>query len=533
MAKHSEQPEDQEHIREKILGLGERSLHKTFFPALQHRLGELERFRALLDHSNEIILFLEVPSSRITDANEHARVVLSIAPNTEFIQLVDPGQREKLGQIFAQAAPGIQQTLELTLDTIPTEVTLSFNRFGESLYCVAVARDISDRLKTERILAASEEKYRTIFDATNDAVVIHTPDMGSIYDANQKASKLFGIPLDKLKQDTIKDVLSRSGDLKPPYSLQDAERWTALANQQGNAVFEWLFKFPNRGEVWTEVSLTTTKIMGEGRIIASIRDITDRKREEEALRRLEIEREKIRSLKETERLKDNFLSIISHELRTPLNAVMGFGSILDDEVVGSLNEQQHRLIMNMLESADRMLALVNNLLDYARMRAGKFQLAKGYIDYFSVVHHALEMLEPIADKKGIRFKTDILVPDKLFIDADKITQVFINLIDNAIKFSPKGSTILIRGRETETEFVAEVIDQGVGIPPEQLSKLFVPFQQLDMSLTRPAGGSGLGLSICKGIIEAHGGHIEAISDGFGKGTTFRFTIPVPENKIPA
>lgn len=533
MKKPFEQPEDQERVREKILGLGERSLHKTFFPALQHRLGELERFRALLDHSNELILFLEVPSSRITDANEHAKVVLPLSTDTEFIQLVAPSQRDKLSQMFTEATPGTQQTLELPLGNIPTEVTLSFNRFGESLYCVAVARDISDRLKSERILAASEEKYRTIFDATNDALVIHSLDLSSIYDANEKASELFGIPIDEIKQITFKELLSRLGNLTSPYSFKEASNWIRQCIQKGSALFEWLFNLPQRGELWVEISLKYTKIMGEDRIIASIRDINDRKREEEALRRLELEREKTRSLKETERLKDNFLSIISHELRTPLNAVMGFGSILEDEVVGDLNEQQHRLIENMLESADRMLALVNNLLDYARMRAGKFQLSKAYIDYFSVVRRALEMLEPIADKKGIRFETDILVPNKLFIDGDKISQVFINLIDNAIKFSPKGSTILIRGRETETEFISEVIDQGVGIPPEQLSKLFVPFQQLDMSLTRPAGGSGLGLSICKGIVEAHGGHIEATSDGIGKGTTFRFTLPVPENKVSA
>lgn len=515
-----------EALREKILGLGERSLHKTFFPTLQLRLQELERFRTLLDHTNELILLLEGPSGRLIDFNEHARNRLGIALGETLESLLPKEDRTVLRPLFEQGIPGIRKSLETRLKSphgpIPVEMTLFFEPFGETVLCVVVARDISERLEGERALRESEERYRTIFDATNDGLLLFAPLLETILDANRRALELFDIPPDAVGRRDFHHILAERS--LAPFSVEKAETWVLKALEQGSVLFEWSMRV--RGQVlWAEVSLRPASLLGKECLIAVFRDIGERKREEETRLRLEQERERNRAMQEAQHLKDNFLSVVSHELRTPLNAITGFGSILEDEVAGPLSPKQHDLIEKMLESSERMMSLVNNLLDVARMQAGRFHLSIHPSHYPPILERVVALLEPIAKKKGVRIEIASEVLRVLPLDEEKIGQVLINLIDNAIKFSPSGGLIRVEAREEAKGVVTEVSDQGIGIAPENLGKLFIPFHQLNMGLTRSVGGTGLGLSIAKGIIEAHGGKIEASSPGLGKGTTFRFFLP--------
>ncbi|MNY12140.1 Alkaline phosphatase synthesis sensor protein PhoR [compost metagenome] len=216
--------------------------------------------------------------------------------------------------------------------------------------------------------------------------------------------------------------------------------------------------------------------------------------------------------------------MISHELRTPLNFIMGFASILQDELVGTLNAEQHDCVNKIMNGAERMLAQVKNLLDMSQMAAGVFRIVPSSTLYTPVVDEAVSSLTPLAAQKGLVLESDVGAPQEVCLDGPRIVQVLGNLIENAIKFTPQGGRIRIRAAQDGNDLLTEVEDNGPGIPTEDIPRLFHRFQQLDMSTTREAGGIGLGLSISKAIVEAHGGTI-GVRSALGKGSTFWFRLP--------
>jgi signal transduction histidine kinase len=230
-------------------------------------------------------------------------------------------------------------------------------------------------------------------------------------------------------------------------------------------------------------------------------------------------------LRAADRHKDEFLSVISHELRTPLNFIMGFASVLDDEVAGELNAQQRAFVGNILSGSDRMLGLVNDLLDVAKIQAGRFELCAHPTPYWPLLEEVLATLRPLADQRGLTLtalvETEVAPP----MDGSRIVQVLTNLVGNAIKFTPPGGRVTLRAFVRDEELVTQVMDTGVGIDAADVPKLFQRFSQLDMSATRQSGGTGLGLSISKALVEAHGGQIGVLSE-VGHGSTFWFTLPL-------
>jgi signal transduction histidine kinase len=260
--------------------------------------------------------------------------------------------------------------------------------------------------------------------------------------------------------------------------------------------------------------------------LAISRDITKRRQAEMDLLLHQQEQAEMAALKEADRIKDEFLSIISHELRTPLNAIMGFGSLLQDEIVGHLTPKQQTFLAKIAEGADRMLSLINDILDFTKMQAGKFEIAFETVDYQEVVNEAVAFLEPLAIEKAITLEYSVDVPQSIQLDRVRIQQVLTNLIHNAIKFTPRAGRIRVMAWVENATLMTQVEDTGIGIASKDLPKLFLPFRQLDMSLTRSVGGTGLGLSISKGIIEAHGGNMLAKSPGPGMGSTFGFWLPL-------
>jgi PAS domain S-box-containing protein len=245
--------------------------------------------------------------------------------------------------------------------------------------------------------------------------------------------------------------------------------------------------------------------------------------------RLERERlhhAQIAHLQQVDRMKDQFLSILSHELRTPLNAVLGFASILDDELMGTLNAHQHQFLAKIMNGTEVLLALINDLLDMSRIQAGKFALQPAPMDVGAVVREAVDHLAVLADRKDHTLTVEVptgLPP--ITADAQRVKQVLINLIGNAIKFTPDGGHISVRVVETPGALCLQVTDDGIGISPEDVGRLFHPFTQVDGSNTRAAGGTGLGLSISRALVEAHGGALNVESEP-GRGSTFWFTLPL-------
>ena len=230
-------------------------------------------------------------------------------------------------------------------------------------------------------------------------------------------------------------------------------------------------------------------------------------------------------LREADRAKDDFLSVISHEPRTPLNFITGFGSILEDEVAGPLNSKQQEYLRKMLLGAERMLVLVNDLLDFAKIQAGKLDMLPTPTDFAPLVEEVHATLTPLAEQKNLTLATDVPTDLVLNVDGPRIVQVLSNLVGNSIKFTPPGGHIRIASRRDGNDLLTEVTDTGIGISAADQSKLFTRFRQLDMSSTRQVGGTGLGLSISKAIVEGHGGHIGVRSEK-GKGSTFWFRLPL-------
>jgi PAS domain S-box-containing protein len=246
----------------------------------------------------------------------------------------------------------------------------------------------------------------------------------------------------------------------------------------------------------------------------------ERDRERERL-----QRDRIEALEQTDRLKDEFLSILSHELRTPINAIMGFGSVLADEVAGPLTDDQRRYAEQILTSADALLALIDDLLVVSRVQAGKFSVRLEPVAFADLAAAALEGLAPEAARRGVEVvhAASAGLP-RVPADPQRLTQVINNLVGNAIKFTPEGGRVTLSARLADRHLRVEVADTGPGIAEADQAKLFKRFGQLDTSNTRSHTGTGLGLSIVKAIVEAHGGRL-GVDSRPGEGATFWFELP--------
>lgn len=224
-----------------------------------------------------------------------------------------------------------------------------------------------------------------------------------------------------------------------------------------------------------------------------------------------------------ERLKSEFVSTVSHELRTPLTSIRGALGLLSSGLLGPIADKAQRMLEIAVSNTDRLVRLINNILDLERIAAGKVELARGPVDANAVMLPALEGLQSMADQAGVRL---VIVPatGTLWGDSDRIIQMLTNLLGNAIKFSPPNTTVTLSGAARETDFLFCVADQGRGVPEEKLETIFERFSQVDASDSRHKGGSGLGLAICQSIVTAHGGRIWAETND-PVGSRFQFTIP--------
>jgi len=231
------------------------------------------------------------------------------------------------------------------------------------------------------------------------------------------------------------------------------------------------------------------------------------------------------SAEEANRLKDQFLAVVSHELRTPLNAILGWADMLRRR---KLDEAARgRAVRTIFDSAKHQAQLVEDLLDVSRIISGKLRLERTEVDLRDVVREALQVVEPAADAKRIRVTVAADSPlGKVVGDAARLQQIAWNLLSNAVKFTPEGGTVDVRLRQVTHYVEMTVSDTGQGIAPHFLSAVFEAFRQGDGSTTRTHPGLGLGLSIVKNLVEAHGGTVAASSAGEGRGATFTVRLPL-------
>jgi signal transduction histidine kinase len=223
--------------------------------------------------------------------------------------------------------------------------------------------------------------------------------------------------------------------------------------------------------------------------------------------------------------KSQFLANMSHELRTPLNAILGYTELILDNIYGEMPEKARAVLERLQANGRHLLGLINDVLDLSKIEAGQLTLSLDEYSLSDVVHGVISAVEPLAAEKRLTFKAEV-APDLPIGHGDerRLSQVLLNLVGNAIKFTDKGE-VAIRARATNGAFTVAVRDTGPGIAGADQAKIFEEFLQADSSITRKKGGTGLGLSIAKRIIEMHGGRIWVESEP-GKGSTFYFTLPV-------
>jgi two-component system CheB/CheR fusion protein len=280
-----------------------------------------------------------------------------------------------------------------------------------------------------------------------------------------------------------------------------------------------------------------------GQVIGAVlvfHDVTTKRRAEEELDAAKNSAERAKDAAEhANRAKDHFLAVLSHELRTPLTpVVMGVSMLQDDPNLDPKVRETLEMVHRNIEMEAR---LIDDLLDVSRIARGKVELSRSQVELCTVLQRAVEVCKPDIEARRLHFGVD-LGPDAPYwvdVDAARLQQVFWNLLKNAIKFTPHDGCVGIRCRLDGTHVVIAVNDNGIGIEPEALSRIFNAFEQAERSITRQFGGLGLGLAISKALVEMHEGQIVAESEGRDKGSTFRIRLPLctpagrPKSPAPA
>jgi len=383
-------------------------------------------------------------------------------------------------------------------------------------------------------LAASEAslaRFKATLDATLDSVFIFDPETLRYTYANQGALRQLGYAEEEM-------LTMTSVDIKPEMSEESFRRLLQpLRDGQQNSIrFETIHRRCDGTLMPVEVFMQFIATDGDdGRFISIGRDITQRKKAEEALiaARDVAERERAEAQK-ANRAKSDFIAGISHELRTPLNAILGFSKLLLNPRVGPLNDDQMAYTKDVVDSAEHLLQLINDVLDLSKIEAGKMTLEEGTWSVGPMLEQSLTVVRDgaLAQKMNlsVEIEPEAAALPPLEGDPRKIKQVLFNLLSNAVKFTPAEGAISLRARcshgDAGRELVVSVCDSGIGVAPEDHERIFQAFEQVDSSYTRTQQGTGLGLALSRRIIEMHKGRM-TLESAPGKGSTFSFALPLP------
>ncbi len=237
--------------------------------------------------------------------------------------------------------------------------------------------------------------------------------------------------------------------------------------------------------------------------------------------------------KEIDKMKSDFIAVVSHELKTPVSAMMGFATLIEDGIAGDITHEQQEYLYKIQMQGERLIRLINDLLDFSKLEAGQMPLYLQLLDADDVVNEIVETLRPLADEKTmtLRASVDLDLPP-IYVDPDKLKQILINLISNAIKFTPEVTGLIevkVIFDSQKEELLFSVSDNGIGIPEKDKPRLFDRFYQVDNTSTRKYGGTGLGLAIVKKLVDLNHGELW-VDTKIGKGSIFYFTVPLPEKE---
>jgi PAS domain S-box-containing protein len=369
-------------------------------------------------------------------------------------------------------------------------------------------------------LQESEERYRRLVEGAPDAMLV-IADERILY-ANPAAARLFGAETPAQLQGIAAREL-----VHPDFAEMIVERSRIVQSGRPTEFTEIRCMRLDGTPVDVEVIGQPITFLGRPADQTVIRDITDRKRAE-ADRRVASQRlAEISRLKEMDRVKTQFVNTISHELRTPLTPIKVQLHILK----GTRDAEQAKKATEVLDrNVGRLSSIVDELLEVARIQAGTLKLAKTYVDLSQNVQQALDSYVDVARQSGIELQMRVEPDLNVVADPKRLQQVMYNLLGNAFKFTEKGGRIAVEVRRDGANALVSVADSGAGLAADDIARLFEPFSQVHDPMEKTNAGTGLGLYICRGIVEGHGGRIWAESEGAGKGARFAFVIPLEAAK---
>ena len=397
---------------------------------------------------------------------------------------------------------------------------------GVVTHVAIVHEDVTERVESQRALAASEARFRDFLEHAPDAVFVADVD-GRFTDVNLGACRMLGYPREALVGMTIADIIPE-GDV--PRLAAARER---LLGAGGSAeVSEWTLRRADGSVVPVEIS---TKIYADGRWQAIVRDISERRRAAADRERLfDAERaaraaaeEARRAAEGANKAKGDFLAVMSHELRTPLNAIGGYAELMELGIHGPVTPEQTEALARIQRSQQHLLGLINDVLNFVKLETGHVRYDLATVPLRPALERVEEFVGPQLRAKGLCYELRATPDADLGVraDAEKLRQILLNLLSNAIKFTDAGGTIRVACERDGGMARVRVSDTGVGIPADRLEHVFEPFVQVGRHLNRPSEGVGLGLAISRDLARGMGGDLVAESR-IGVGSVFTLTLPV-------
>lgn len=410
-----------------------------------------------------------------------------------------------LGNHFAIAIYQYQlyeqvRTLNTSLEQRVQERTLELEQTNQKL-----VQEIRDRLKTRADLERLSHQNELILNSAGEGIYGLDLD-GRITFINPAAAQILGYDVAELQNQLMHQIVHHSTSEGIVYSWLENPIYQTI--QTGKVYYVTNEIFYHQDQFSFPVEYVSTPIKEQEKIVGAVvifKDITERQI--------------------IERMKDEFVSVVSHELRTPLTSISSAVGMLSSKRIDARSTKGQRLLEIAFDNSNRLVRLINDILDLERIKSGKVTMIKSTYDVGDIMRDAVESVQSIADKADINLNL-IPLQAKLYVDRDRIIQTLTNLLSNAIKFSsPKTTVTLDAHLQKDAQIRFEVKDSGRGIPSEHLETIFDRFQQVDASDSRDRGGTGLGLAICRSIIQQHGGQIW-VESILGQGSTFCFTLPI-------
>ena len=492
----------------------ERELEHHELGLARRRQHEAERrFQLLVESMRDLFVAFDT-SGHVIEANPAAAHALgtgedgllgravtsfvSAPPAGEVAALLDraaAGERIERREVVLRADDGRELVLDVAFGAVELDGRRIFTASG---------RDLTEERRAAREIDRLRRQQELILESSFDGIVLLGVD-GLVRYANPAAHALLGAEPGALHGSDLHAVAHHS---RPDGSAFAAERCdTYAALHDGTATSSHRDVYWRADGTPIDVTLTVAPVRDEhGVVTGAVAVLSD-----------------ATAAVELERAKDEFVSMVSHELRTPLTSLRGSLGLVAAGVLGELPERATPMVRMAVTSTDRLMRLVNDILDLQRLDAHRITLDVRPHRLADIVTTTVDGVRGVAEAHGVAV-VDEVVDVELDADADRVVQVLTNLVANAIKFSPEGSTVWLRSRHHDGDVVVDVVDRGRGIPADQLDRVFERFRQVESGDARHGHGSGLGLPIARGLAEQHGGRLE-VTSVTGEGSTFTLVLP--------